>query len=394
MNDHIPLEDLSAWIDDQLAPARREQVDAHIATCAKCREQLESLRWSVGLTRAMPKTPLPPGASLRVPVEERSAPGWRRLLGQPVLLWVGAAAVIAVAIGLSAGGLLLFGARGVPDDYWSAAVVEQSTYEELDAEGAADGEQAADAVGVAMAPELGQADADQPELAGNVAGDGAEQRSGSEPSAETVGAAAVPREPAGTADIDVGYPEPLSSARAEDARERGFLPPAEIAVDQPEPDITALALAQAPGAAEGEAASVTAAEEAVVEQSWLDAAEEGVEGEAAGAAGEAVATEGEAIVTEGEAAATEGEATGAERLGARPEMGGAVHAPAAQATAQVTDEGAAPAASGAANSYAAREGASGAEPSRTPWALPLMPTLALVAVLLSLSALLYVRARR
>jgi hypothetical protein len=104
MTEHIPLEDLSAWIDGELPPERRAAVERHLAGCAACRAELESLRWSVAFTAALPRAPLPPGASLRVPMEGRATPagtGVRRWFGWPRLAFnLAAVAVIVGLIGL------------------------------------------------------------------------------------------------------------------------------------------------------------------------------------------------------------------------------------------------------------------------------------------------------
>ncbi|MDE3192623.1 MAG: zf-HC2 domain-containing protein, partial [Chloroflexota bacterium] len=50
--------DLSAYLDGELAPAERAPVDAHLASCARCRQRLGELRATAALIAALP-TPSP-----------------------------------------------------------------------------------------------------------------------------------------------------------------------------------------------------------------------------------------------------------------------------------------------------------------------------------------------
>jgi hypothetical protein len=89
--------DLSAYLDEALAPAERASVAAHLEGCARCRGQLVELRATSRLIGALP--PLAPGRSL-VPRVDR-APVWLRpvrLLGAMgsglfVFLFIAAAVV-------------------------------------------------------------------------------------------------------------------------------------------------------------------------------------------------------------------------------------------------------------------------------------------------------------
>ena len=51
---HIGLQELSDLIDDRLAGARKEQVEAHLVLCDLCRRELDGLRYSVGLLQQAP----------------------------------------------------------------------------------------------------------------------------------------------------------------------------------------------------------------------------------------------------------------------------------------------------------------------------------------------------
>ena len=47
-------DDLSAYLDSALAPARRSEVDAHLGTCPPCRKVLAELRSTARLIAALP----------------------------------------------------------------------------------------------------------------------------------------------------------------------------------------------------------------------------------------------------------------------------------------------------------------------------------------------------
>jgi len=51
--------DLSAYLDEELSPAERARVEAHLATCEQCRARLEELRQTVVLLRSLPPVPAP-----------------------------------------------------------------------------------------------------------------------------------------------------------------------------------------------------------------------------------------------------------------------------------------------------------------------------------------------
>lgn len=103
MTKHISIDDLSAHIDGTLPPARRDLVDAHLATCADCRAERASLAWADAFARSLPPAELPDGLSFAVPVPDapvlQAIPAIRR----PRLGWmlVGSlAAMLLVAVGL------------------------------------------------------------------------------------------------------------------------------------------------------------------------------------------------------------------------------------------------------------------------------------------------------
>jgi hypothetical protein len=106
MTCHDAREQLSALIDDALGAEARSAVEAHLATCAECRRELEQLRGTVALLRAVEPARAPVGFVDRVLEAARPAPWPRRLvrallLPWPVKLPVEAAAIVLVAVGVA-----------------------------------------------------------------------------------------------------------------------------------------------------------------------------------------------------------------------------------------------------------------------------------------------------
>src|SRR5262245_64100612 len=104
MTCHDAREQLSALIDDTLGGEERSAVEAHLATCAECRRELDQLRGTVGLLRAAKPERAPAGFVDRVLEAARPEPWPRRLvralfLPWPVKLPVEAAAIVLVAVG-------------------------------------------------------------------------------------------------------------------------------------------------------------------------------------------------------------------------------------------------------------------------------------------------------
>ena len=105
MTCHDAREQLSALIDDALGAEERSAVEAHLATCAECRRELERLRGTVALLRAVEPVRAPAGFVDRVLGAARPVPWPRRLvrallLPWPVKLPVEAAAIVLVAVGI------------------------------------------------------------------------------------------------------------------------------------------------------------------------------------------------------------------------------------------------------------------------------------------------------
>ena len=66
--DPIGLEELSAYLDDELAGEERRELETHIIDCASCRQHLESERADLELVRA--SLVAPPAVSRRIAPEE------------------------------------------------------------------------------------------------------------------------------------------------------------------------------------------------------------------------------------------------------------------------------------------------------------------------------------
>src|SRR5213593_1050100 len=96
-----PEELLAGYVDDSLTRHERAEVDAHLASCDACREEIEIAGVARARLRALPEVPVPVGVTRRV-ISEASGPSPRRASSP----WRGRAAAaigIAAAIALVAG---------------------------------------------------------------------------------------------------------------------------------------------------------------------------------------------------------------------------------------------------------------------------------------------------
>src|SRR5437867_7650354 len=67
MRGHHPLgEEIQDFADGRLPPARREELEAHLATCPQCGRELERLRWVKAGTARLPMHEPPPDLPARV----------------------------------------------------------------------------------------------------------------------------------------------------------------------------------------------------------------------------------------------------------------------------------------------------------------------------------------
>jgi hypothetical protein len=114
MTCHDAREQFSALVDDALAADERAALDAHLATCADCRRELQRFRDTVSLVRAVAPVRAPAGFVDRV-LEAAQPVSWPRRLVRglflpwPVKLPMEAAAVLLVAVGVA----LVY--RGTPE---------------------------------------------------------------------------------------------------------------------------------------------------------------------------------------------------------------------------------------------------------------------------------------
>ncbi len=56
---HVDAVLLSAYLDAQVTPAERRRIEAHLAACVACRQELASLRQTVALVQALPRLRVP-----------------------------------------------------------------------------------------------------------------------------------------------------------------------------------------------------------------------------------------------------------------------------------------------------------------------------------------------
>ncbi len=79
-NEHVWVEErLSAYIDNQLAPLERAQLERHLRGCDRCQSNLATLRWTVSLVKQAPAPALPRQFTLPVPAPKmppRRAPAF------------------------------------------------------------------------------------------------------------------------------------------------------------------------------------------------------------------------------------------------------------------------------------------------------------------------------
>ena len=106
MSCHDALEQFSVLIDGALDAGERAALDAHLATCADCRRELQRFRDTVALVRAAAPVRAPAGFVDRVLEAARPVPWPQRLLRGlflpwPVKLPMEAAAIVLVAVGVA-----------------------------------------------------------------------------------------------------------------------------------------------------------------------------------------------------------------------------------------------------------------------------------------------------
>jgi Putative zinc-finger len=93
-------ERLSAYIDNQLAPLERAQLERHLRDCARCQASHASLRWTVSLVKQAPAPALPRAFTLPMPAQARRAPAFG--FGFARLATVAATLLLFAVIGVDA----------------------------------------------------------------------------------------------------------------------------------------------------------------------------------------------------------------------------------------------------------------------------------------------------
>ena len=103
---------LSSYIDGEVTDAERARVEEHLATCDACREEIESLRWTVSVLAEMPEVQTSRSFVFSTPPDR--TPERPRLV--TVTRWAAsAAAVLLVALVLSEVVARLVGSDLSPD---------------------------------------------------------------------------------------------------------------------------------------------------------------------------------------------------------------------------------------------------------------------------------------
>ena len=85
-------EALSAWLDDELAPAARREAARHLEDCPACRAELELVGRARAAVRALPVRLPPPGF-----LEDLIPPGVAVLRPRRRVVWALAAAAASIA---------------------------------------------------------------------------------------------------------------------------------------------------------------------------------------------------------------------------------------------------------------------------------------------------------
>ena len=84
---------VTAYVDGALAAADRQQVEAHLAGCPRCRAQVDAERMVASAVRGLPAPPLPHGLAARVRRRSRKPVALRRRVWMPAL-----AAMLVIAL--------------------------------------------------------------------------------------------------------------------------------------------------------------------------------------------------------------------------------------------------------------------------------------------------------
>lgn len=108
---HLSTERLSAYLDGQVTPQERRQVESHLRTCPQCAWELESLRRTVSLLRQVRQVAVPRPLTLRE-VDVRPVRTPQRAWFLPYLQ--GATALVSLLLVVLVAGDLLLGLGSAP----------------------------------------------------------------------------------------------------------------------------------------------------------------------------------------------------------------------------------------------------------------------------------------
>lgn len=106
MNEH-PHELLAEYVDGELSPGRRAEVEAHLASCSECTEEVALAREASEALGALPEVPAPTGLALDLRRRARRpsrAGRWVAAAAAAVLVGAGAVVVLRGPLGVQTQG--------------------------------------------------------------------------------------------------------------------------------------------------------------------------------------------------------------------------------------------------------------------------------------------------
>lgn len=87
MNCDRVVENLSAYIDETLDSDGRTEVEEHLATCERCRLELQALRTCIEAVHSLERVPAPPGFLEKIRECTEQPSPWRRIVETLLLPW-------------------------------------------------------------------------------------------------------------------------------------------------------------------------------------------------------------------------------------------------------------------------------------------------------------------
>ncbi|MBA2288351.1 MAG: zf-HC2 domain-containing protein [Ktedonobacteraceae bacterium] len=118
-HEHLTIEQLSAFLDKQLAPQEQAACEAHMRSCTQCQQSLAQIRQTVALLHALPQAELPRSfvlpadsvpapmrthsqqASNIIPMARRQHPAWTHIARSSLRAVSTIAAVVAIVFMMS-----------------------------------------------------------------------------------------------------------------------------------------------------------------------------------------------------------------------------------------------------------------------------------------------------